>query len=94
MRRSFSSLATAGWCTAYLVRLRGYTAADDEWLRLEELAHCPKKVAEYDAAAPRPRAARRGFACAAPYLPRARPFKLAPFTATAGSRLAAPSKLA
>ena len=29
----------------------------DEWLQLEELAHCPEKVAEYDAAAPRRRAA-------------------------------------
>ena len=24
----------------YLVRWRGYTSADDTWLRLEELAHC------------------------------------------------------
>ena len=29
----------------YLVRWRGYTSADDTWLRLEELAHCPEKVA-------------------------------------------------
>ena len=34
--------------------------ADDEWLRAEELGHCLEKVAEYDAAAPRRRAARRG----------------------------------
>ena len=36
--------------TRYLVRWRGHTSADDAWLRLEELAHCPEKVAEYDAA--------------------------------------------
>jgi hypothetical protein len=24
----------------YLVRWRGHTSADDEWLRVEELAHC------------------------------------------------------
>jgi hypothetical protein len=35
------------------------TSADDEWLRGEELAHCQEKVAEYDATAPRRRAARR-----------------------------------
>ena len=29
----------------YLVRWRGYTSADDTWLRLDELAHCPE-VAE------------------------------------------------
>ena len=39
--------------TRYLVRWRGHTSADDEWLRSEELAHCLEKVAEYDAAAPR-----------------------------------------
>ena len=46
--------------TRYLVRWRGHTSADDAWLLLEELAHCPEKVAEYDAAASRRRAARRG----------------------------------
>jgi hypothetical protein len=46
--------------TRYLVRWRGHTSADDEWLRAEELGHCQEKVAEYDAAAPRRRAARRG----------------------------------
>jgi hypothetical protein len=45
--------------TRYLVRWRGHTSADDEWLRAEELLHCPEKVAEYDAAALRRRAARR-----------------------------------
>jgi hypothetical protein len=43
--------------TRYLVRWRGHTSADDEWLRAEELAHCQEKVAEYDATAPRRRAA-------------------------------------
>ena len=46
--------------TRYLVRWRGHTSADDEWLRTEQLVHCPEKVAEYDAAAPRRRAARLG----------------------------------
>ena len=45
--------------TRYLVRWRGHTSVDDEWLRAEELAHCQDKVAEYDAAAPRRHAARR-----------------------------------
>jgi hypothetical protein len=35
--------------TRYLVRWRGHTSAADEWLRAEELLHCPEKVAEYDA---------------------------------------------
>jgi len=43
--------------TRYLVRWRGHTSADDEWLRQEELTHCPEKVAEFDAAAPRRHAA-------------------------------------
>ncbi len=42
----------------YLVRWRGHTSADDEWLLAEELAHCPERVAEYDAAAQRRRHAR------------------------------------
>ena len=46
--------------TRYLVRWCGHTSADDEWLRAEELLHCPEKVAEYEAAAPRRRAAHRG----------------------------------
>ena len=50
----------------YLVRWRGHTSADDEWLRAEELGHCPAKVAEYDAAAPRRRGARRGVPGAGP----------------------------
>ncbi len=45
----------------YLVRWRGHTsvARDDEWLQADELAHYPERVAEYDAAAPRRRRARR-----------------------------------
>ncbi len=27
----------------YLVQWRGHTSADDEWLRAEELAHCPER---------------------------------------------------
>ena len=68
--------------TRYLVRWRGHTSADDEWLRLEELAHCPDKVAEYDAA-PRRRADRSGDA-AVPPPARA----LAPCVAPVGFRLA------
>ena len=53
--------------TRYLVRWRGHTSADDSWLRLDELAHCAEKVADYDAVAPRRRAARRsGHAAAFP----------------------------
>ena len=36
----------------YLVRWRGHTFADVEWLREEEPVPCRDKVAEYDAAAP------------------------------------------
>jgi hypothetical protein len=46
--------------TRYLVRWRGHTSANDARLRVEELGHCLEKVAEYDAAAPRRRGARRG----------------------------------
>ncbi len=46
--------------TRYLVRWSGHSSADDSWLRVEELSHCAEKVAEYDVAAPRRRAARRG----------------------------------
>ena len=46
----------------------GRTLADDKWLRLGELTHCPKKVVEYDAAAPRRCAARRAGHDAAPRL--------------------------
>jgi hypothetical protein len=50
--------------TRYLVRWRGHATADDEWLRLEGLAPCPAKVAEYDVAAPRRRHAARRHAAA------------------------------
>ena len=41
--------------TRYLVRWRGHTSADDEWLREEalELVHCSEEVAEHNAVAPR-----------------------------------------
>lgn len=45
--------------TRYLVRWRGHAAPEDQWLREEELTHCPALVAEYDAAAPRRRGAIR-----------------------------------
>ena len=79
--------------TRYLVRWRGHTSADDEWLRLEELAHCPETVAEYDAAAPRRSAARRAGPDVAPApAPAAPPPALPPLVALAGFRLAAPSE--
>jgi hypothetical protein len=77
--------------TRYLVRWRGHTSADDEWLRAEELAHCPEKVAEYDTAAPRRRGARRpgpvaALAAPPPAAPAPAP---APLVPPAGFRLAA-----
>ena len=45
--------------TRYIVRWRGHTSVDDEWLQQEEQAHCPEKVVEYVAAAQRCSAARR-----------------------------------
>ncbi len=77
--------------TRYLVRWWGHTSADDEWLRAEELAHCPEKVAEYDTAAPRRRGARRpgpvaALAAPPPAAPAPAP---APLVPTAGFRLAA-----
>ena len=44
--------------TQYLVRWRGHASPADEWLRVEALAHCPERVAEYDAVARNRRAAR------------------------------------
>jgi hypothetical protein len=55
----WSCCSTSRCVTRCLVRWRGHTSADDEWLRTEELVHCQEKVAECDAAAPRRRAARR-----------------------------------
>jgi hypothetical protein len=84
--------------TRYLVRWRGHKSADDEWLRLEELAHCPEKVAEYDAAAPRRRGARLAVpdgapAAAVPAAPAPPGPAVAP-VAPAGFRLAAPAEVA
>ena len=79
--------------TRYLLQWKGHTSADDEWLRAEELAHCPEKVAEYDAAAPRRRAALQGgqgaAAAASPPVP-AEGF--APLLAPTGFRVAAPAE--
>jgi hypothetical protein len=45
--------------TYYLVRWQGHDSADDSWEPAEHLAHCPERVAEYEAAAPRRPKARR-----------------------------------
>jgi hypothetical protein len=85
--------------TRYLVRWRGHTSADDEWLRAEELLHCPEKVAEYDAAAPRRRRAGRRVGptadeAAVPDGGAALPSVAAgPLLAPAGFRLAAPGEV-
>ena len=42
-----------------MVLWRGHTSPEEQWLREEELTHCPALVAEYDAAAPRRRHALR-----------------------------------
>jgi hypothetical protein len=39
--------------TYYLVRWQGHASEDDSWEPVEHLAHCPERVAEYEAAAPR-----------------------------------------
>jgi len=77
--------------TRYLVRWRGHTSADDEWLRSAELAHCPEKVAEYDAAAPRRGTARQPGPAAGPAAPPVANPGPAPLVAPAGFRLAAPA---
>ena len=41
----------------YLVRWRGHTSVEDEWVPLARLSNCKELVAEYEAAAPRRRAA-------------------------------------
>jgi hypothetical protein len=83
--------------TRYLVRWRGHTSADDEWLRREELAHCQEKVAEYDAATPRRSAARRADPAAVPAAGHPAAPALAPAAATlvppAWFRLAATSEV-
>jgi hypothetical protein len=83
--------------TRYLVRWRGHTSAADEWLRVEELRHCPEKVAEYDATAPRRRAGRRvtptdGAAAPARGVPLPAVGAL-PLLAPVGSRLATPDEV-
>ena len=77
--------------TRYLVRWRGHTSADDEWLRVEELLHCPEKVAEYEASP----AARPGRAdAAAPPLPPASAAVIpCPLLPPAGFRLALGAEL-
>ena len=75
------------------MRWRGHTSADDEWLRAEELAHCPERVAEYDAAAPRRRGARRGRVGGPPAAPAAAAVAAAPPVAPAGFRLATPAEV-
>jgi hypothetical protein len=57
--------------TYYLVRWQpeGHDSADDSWEPVEHLAHCPERVAEYEAAAPpsrRPKA-RRAAAAKSPW---------------------------
>ena len=70
--------------TRYLVRWRGHTSADDEWLRVEELLHCQEKVAEYEAS-PAARLEHAGAAAAPPPPAAAVP---APLLAPTGFRLA------
>jgi hypothetical protein len=74
--------------TRCLVRWRGDTSADDEWLRAEDLLHCQGKVAEYDATAPR---RRRSEHSAPPVVAPAPAPPAAPLGPPAGFRLAAPS---
>jgi hypothetical protein len=45
--------------TYYLVRWQGHASAEDSWEPVEHLAHCPERVAKYQAAAPRRPKARR-----------------------------------
>jgi len=77
--------------TRYLVRWRGHTSADDEWLRAEDLSHCQEKVAEYDAATSRRHAAPRS-ELAAPQVVAPAP-AAAPLGPPAGFRLAASSEV-
>jgi hypothetical protein len=57
----------ATWCCGEATRRR--TTSGSEWLRLEELAHCQEKVAEYNSVALRRRGASRRVG---PYLPAGR----------------------
>ena len=79
--------------THYLVRWRGHSSAEDEWLRAADLGHCPEKVAEYEAAAPRRRAAQRGQVVSHPDPPAPPPGDPAPLRAPSGFRLAGPGEV-
>jgi hypothetical protein len=73
--------------TCYLVRWRGHTSADDEWICAEELLHCPEKVAEFEAS---PAACHAGAAVPAPPAPVPAPALLQP---PVGFRLASAAEL-
>ena len=79
--------------THYLVRWHGHSSAEDEWLRAADLGHCPEKVAEYKAAAPRRRAAQRGQVVSHPDPPAPPPGDPAPLRAPSGFRLAGPGEV-
>jgi len=79
--------------THYLVRWRGHSSAEDEWLRAADLGHCPEKVAEYEAAATRRRAALRGQVGSRPDTPAPPPGDPAPLRAPSGFRLAGPGEV-
>jgi hypothetical protein len=85
---------TALGVTRYLVRWRGHASADDECLQVEELAHCPAIVAEYDAAAPRRRHATRRPGMRRHQLPLCQPSRLRRLLeAPTGFRLAVPAEV-
>ena len=68
--------------------------SDDEWLRVEELLHCPDNVAEYDAAAPRcGRTIRRAAANPPAAPPAGAAGLLSPLVAPTGFRHAAPAEV-
>jgi hypothetical protein len=79
--------------TRYMVRWRGHTSADDAWLLAQDLSHCREKLAEYDAMAPRRRAAPRSEPAAPPVVAPAPASAVAPLGPPAGFRLAAPSEV-
>ena len=82
--------------TRYLVRWRGHASPEDQWLRKEELTHCPERVAEYNAAASRRRSALRAERAAAaaprPRLPEGPATPVGPH-APVGFRLARPDEV-
>ena len=79
--------------TRYLVLWRWHVSADDEWLRLEELALCPEKVEEYDAASPRCGLARQPGPAAWPAVPPDAAPAPAPLVAPGGFRLTVPAEV-